>query len=300
MELDKTRIVVRERDVFDTLDLALKFFRLNFLPLCATTFGGALPWAVLNDILLNPMLPAEPGMSASPEWVGSYVRYPWSMMVLVSIQAPMASVFSTVYLGKALFAERPRVRDAFTDVLPTLPRLIWFHVFFRGILLAIGLVLIADRNESFSGAETLLLLLFAAVMLRRATAPFLNEVILLERNPVESKNRSGMTIRRRLVMLHGAASRSTLGLTFLVGLYALGLTVGLALAFHAVQGVLFGLSGWSWTGPRFLWPLAMWTAVAYTSVVRFLSYLDLRIRHEGWEVELRMRAEEKRLAESGQ
>jgi hypothetical protein len=27
------------------------------------------------------------------------------------------------------------------------------------------------------------------------------------------------------------------------------------------------------------------------SVVRFLSYLDLRIRHEGWEVELRMRAE---------
>jgi hypothetical protein len=29
--------------------------------------------------------------------------------------------------------------------------------------------------------------------------------------------------------------------------------------------------------------------------VRFLSYLDLRIRHEGWEVELLMRAEGLRL-----
>jgi hypothetical protein len=35
---------------------------------------------------------------------------------------------------------------------------------------------------------------------------------------------------------------------------------------------------------------------AYFSVVRFLSYLDLRIRHEGWEVELLMRAEALRMA----
>ena len=39
--------------------------------------------------------------------------------------------------------------------------------------------------------------------------------------------------------------------------------------------------GWSWPSCR---------------VVRFLSYLDLRIRHEGWEVELLMRAEALRLA----
>ena len=36
--------------------------------------------------------------------------------------------------------------------------------------------------------------------------------------------------------------------------------------------------------------------VAFMAVVRFLSYLDLRIRHEGWEVELLMRAEAQRLA----
>jgi hypothetical protein len=43
-------------------------------------------------------------------------------------------------------------------------------------------------------------------------------------------------------------------------------------------------------------PAAMWLVVGFTTVVRFLSYLDLRIRHEGWEVELLMRAEAMRLA----
>ena len=42
-------------------------------------------------------------------------------------------------------------------------------------------------------------------------------------------------------------------------------------------------------------PIAMWTVASYFTVVRFLSYLDLRIRREGWEVELRMRTEAARL-----
>ncbi|MFO7907134.1 MAG: hypothetical protein ACQESR_12115 [Planctomycetota bacterium] len=298
MELDKTRIVVRERDVFDILDLALQVLRLHFVPLCITLFMGAFPWAILNHLLLRWMLPGEVNVLDSMEPLGGHVRYLWTMIVLVGIQAPMASSFSTMYLGKALFVERPRLWDTVSDVLRMLPRLTWFHVFLRGILLAICLVIAIDRNSPFSMAETLLLLLFAAVMLRRATCPFLNEIILLERNPVGSKKPGVVTIRRRLVMLHGAASRWTVGLTILVGLYALGLALGLAVALHAVQGVLFGEWNWHRIGPLFLWPLAMWGTVAYTTVVRFLGYLDLRIRHEGWEVELRMRAEENRLAES--
>ena len=38
-------------------------------------------------------------------------------------------------------------------------------------------------------------------------------------------------------------------------------------------------------------PLAAWLVVGYFAVVRFLCYLDLRIRREGWEVELLLRAE---------
>ena len=41
--------------------------------------------------------------------------------------------------------------------------------------------------------------------------------------------------------------------------------------------------------------VAVWIVVSYFMVVRYLSYLDLRIRTEGWEVELTMRAEAARL-----
>ena len=44
------------------------------------------------------------------------------------------------------------------------------------------------------------------------------------------------------------------------------------------------------------YPIALWVVVAWFSIMRFLSYLDLRIRHEGWEVELLMRAEALRMA----
>jgi hypothetical protein len=42
-------------------------------------------------------------------------------------------------------------------------------------------------------------------------------------------------------------------------------------------------------------PLSLWLVVLYFTIVRFLSYLDLRIRQEGWEVELLMRAESAKL-----
>ena len=42
-------------------------------------------------------------------------------------------------------------------------------------------------------------------------------------------------------------------------------------------------------------PLAGWLVIGFFAIVRFLAYLDLRIRREGWEVELVMRAEAARL-----
>ena len=41
----------------------------------------------------------------------------------------------------------------------------------------------------------------------------------------------------------------------------------------------------------------MWLAVIYTTVLRFVSYLDLRIRREGWEVELKVQAAAEELRE---
>jgi hypothetical protein len=113
---------------------------------------------------------------------------------------------------------------------------------------------------------------------------------------------------KRSSHLHGPYSADLL--VRWVGAAAVALLlVGLALLTAVVaQGFL--ISDWPIVGlatPDFVWqldwfklqvvyPACLWLVVAFMSVVRFLSYLDLRIRHEGWEVELFMRAEAIRLA----
>jgi hypothetical protein len=54
---------------------------------------------------------------------------------------------------------------------------------------------------------------------------------------------------------------------------------------------------WTWEPVMytFYYPLALWLVACLFAVVRFLGYLDLRIRREGWEVELLLRAEGARL-----
>ena len=91
-----------------------------------------------------------------------------------------------------------------------------------------------------------------------------------------------------------------------IGLLLVGLVLYTAIM---AQGVLItdwpfhfsteeGSFGWNldWFKLQVVYPACLWLVVAFMAVVRFLSYLDLRIRHEGWEVELLMRAESLRLA----
>lgn len=40
----------------------------------------------------------------------------------------------------------------------------------------------------------------------------------------------------------------------------------------------------------FFVPLSVWIVAVQATVIRFVGYLDLRIRREGWEVELKVRA----------
>ena len=75
-----------------------------------------------------------------------------------------------------------------------------------------------------------------------------------------------------------------------------GLAASVWLSCVIIRGLL--VYDWEYQGLVFtvFYPLAVWLVVGYLTVVRFLSYLDLRIRREGWEVELMMRAEQARLA----
>jgi len=124
--------------------------------------------------------------------------------------------------------------------------------------------------------------------------PYLSEVILLERNPLFGP-RSRLTTRRRAEALHSGAR----GNLFARWMIALNVAAVLGGGFALLLWYIRGLAGGHWDfDPQFwtvLVPAAAWIVAAYFAVVRYLSYLDLRIRREGWEVELQIRAAAARL-----
>jgi hypothetical protein len=138
--------------------------------------------------------------------------------------------------------------------------------------------------------------------------PYINEIVLLEKNPLFAKKAGAITINRRSGDLHGPSAADLVVRWCGAALVAMLLAVLALVTASVALGIL--LSMWpvsvdlmeeeftwqlSWLDVQIVYPACLWLVVAFMSVVRFLNYLDLRIRHEGWEVELLMRAEALRM-----
>jgi hypothetical protein len=290
MQLDKTRIGVRERGMLEVLDLSLHVLRAYIGPLTLTFLMGMAPLMLLNHLLI--------GWLADVNYNETFpFRYVWTMTLLVFIEAPLASLLATSYLGQSVFLERPNIWDVTKDVVKLAPRIVWCQLIVRGIAPACLLTLLMnDYSESTMFVEVMLLpglALYSAIL--RCLRPFMNEIILLERNPLRAANSTTMTIGRRSSFLHGPSG----GDLFVRGFCFMLVGVCLVYAVYGVATFLAAVLFDYWQqGPlmvQFVLPLSMWIVAFYFTVVRFLSYLDVRIRQEGWEVELRLRAEANRL-----
>ena len=299
MQLDSTRIAIRERNLLDTFDLSLHVMREYFQPLLITFFVMAVPLMVINDLLIGWILDVEYREAFFYlEEAGAIWRFWWDMTCLVFIEAPLASVFLTSFLGQAVFVARPSYREVFSDVGKMWWQVVWCQVLMRGILPVCLVLMLVDRYDGFHvGVEIFLLgSLTLMVALIRSMRPFINEIVLLERNPLRSRNPSAITIGKRSKDLHGPSGGDLFARWLATAMFGGLLTASVFGTFLFCSGVF--LNDWQ-PGPtmlRYVYPLAMWVVAGYLAVVRFLSYLDLRIRHEGWEVELRLRAEAARLA----
>jgi hypothetical protein len=209
-----------------------------------------------------------------------------------------------------VFLEKKTIRQVLGDVFRYSPQIFLTQLLLRGVLPAWLLLLVVDRYTANNPIEWFFLpviALYATGM--RAFRPYINEIVLLERNPLRSSNPSTITINRRSSHLHGPYSGDLLVRWLGCAGIALLLAVLAWMTVVVIQGVL--ISDWPWNVSmvppvevtsnldwfklQVAYPLCIWSVVAFMSVVRFLSYLDLRIRHEGWEVELLMRAEAMRL-----
>ncbi len=292
MQLDRTTIAIRERGILDTLDLSLHVLRIYALPLAAAMALGAIPLMAINQLLVGWMTEPVDNEISFP------FRFVWHMSILIFLEAPLASVFATAYLGEAVFLERPKLWEIVRKVFKLSPRVLWCQVLVRGVGLALIVLLTLERYDRFDvfweGVVPTLLVIYAAAM--RAFRPFMNEIVLLERNPLVSRNPRMMTVGKRSSMLHGPSSGDLFLYWCISALVGILLMLGIYGTFLFISGVF--LHDWSFSPlmVQLFLPLAMWMTALYFTVVRFLSYLDIRIRQEGWEVELRLRAEAVRLA----
>ncbi len=292
MQLDRTTIAIRERGILDTLDLSLHVLRIYALPLTGAMALGVIPLMALNQLLLGWMTEPVDGEISFP------FRFVWHMSILVFLQAPLASVFATAYLGEVVFLERPKLWEIVGKVIKLSPRVLWCQLLVRGVAPAVLVLLTVERYDRFDVFWEVVVLVALVIHSAgmRAFRPFMNEIVLLERNPLVSRNPRVMTVRKRSGMLHGPSSGDLFLRWCTSALIGILLMLAIYGTFLFISGVF--LHDWSFSPlmVQFFLPLSMWITGLYFAVVRFLSYLDIRIRQEGWEVELRLRAEAVRLA----
>jgi uncharacterized membrane protein YgcG len=258
MRADQIHVAVRPRGILECLDLAVMFCGRRPLAVIVATALGSLPCILVNRLLFG--------------WrAGEGLALPG--FFLLGLEAAWASVPLTLYLGQAVFSERFSWRAAIRSLLGSLPAL----VFFQAILRAICLAVVFLSPVVFVGMY------------------YLNQVILLERPPLTRTWRRRTAINRR---------QSGHVLTLAI-LDAVILVVGVPLA----TGLLGAVSA-VWRGRPVTWTpgvgadgspltavftwhgqIAFWSICGFLTVFRFFTYLDARIRREGWDVELKLRAD---------
>lgn len=295
MQLDKTYIAIRERDMLDILDLSLQVIRSFFKPLMITFVLGVVPIVIFQHWLLggfDPLILEDNGLFIT-EWDWRWMVL-FKCVVFVLFFLPMASAPTTLYLGQALFSEQPDARRMWRDWLGSLPQLFFLQLVVRSFLLSAIYVCLFNLDSQLGVMLGFLTML--TIALPFAVWPYLNEIIVLERNPFFSRKSKPNSTMRRASALHRHSFGELLLRWLTAGVYGILLSSLLFMAIWLTKFWTTGNFDLSRLNYLLMLEFSTWTTACYFMVARFLCYLDLRIRREGWEVELKMRAEGARLS----
>ena len=197
---------------------------------------------------------------------GSFVLFVCHL-ILPTLEAPLATAALTVVLGGLMFGERPRTRQVIQTVTAAVVPMLLFQVVLRPVLFL------------FPGRLA-----------------FVNEVLLLERG-----TSYGATGRSAALCTGSVADlfMHWIGQAVFAAVFLLCFVLGTG----AVLSALF-TSELTWEQPTLSdlggiqFQAGLWLVIGFFGVVRFLTYIDQRIRLEGWEVELRLRAVGRSLEEA--
>lgn len=214
---------------------------------------------------VTALLGAAP-FAALNVWLMSLSHFhPLAFLYLFPMEVPWATAPLTIVLGGLMFGERPTA----WQIVKTLARSFVPMFFFQCLV------------------RTILISCFVFYPLVPARLGFVNEVSLLERGQWRS-------VYRRSANLSDQRGGDLLGQwlvqLFFGTLFVLGFWAGTG---AILQTLLTSEVTWEPNWSDFFdarTHLAIWVAIAFFAVVRFLTYLDQRIRLEGWEVRLRLRS----------
>ncbi|TWU40331.1 hypothetical protein Q31b_36790 [Novipirellula aureliae] len=293
MQLDRTHVVIRRRALSEIGDLSLVMMRRYPSAILIGFFAGAVPWIIANAAVLYwiPILEWQHDLS-DEQALAEIWRYLAWMTLLVILETPAAGIATTLFLGQAVFESQPTWASVFAETR----RHFWRWFWKLGVVrLAIPtLVFLSFRigqpaHGFFDIVIPIGILIAMAVF--RSNRPFLPEILVLEQCPLRSSSDAVITAGRRSKSLHQPMVSDLGGRFLAIGFMLLWLFLSILYTLVALRGFTTGVWDWDLFFLLFLFPAAIWTIAGVSVIVRLLNYLDTRIRLEGWEVELAIRAE---------
>jgi hypothetical protein len=208
-------------------------------------------------------------------WLLSDPEFPPLLyLLLLAMEAPWATAPLTIVLGGLMFGERPTAGRVLKGLARGLPAMIVYQVFLRGLLVCF----------------------MVAYPIIPSRLAFLDEVILLERGRLRA-------VVNRCSTLTGLRGGDFFGQWLAqVGMGALFIACFWAGTGAMISSLTTSELTWDEPGWGDLYGLrlqvAVWLAIVFFGVARFLTYIDQRIRLEGWEVKLRLQAVGRALEEA--
>ncbi len=256
MKLDAARIVLRPRSLPEIMDLGLRF--------CS---GPAAKLYTKLSLLI--LLPAWL-LTCATHWL---LLLDWFevWLIALAVVTPLQGVF-TVAVGRMMFAGEVTVREVLGQYLRRLP------AYLATLLVTRALI----------GLYSLAFFLILPPLWGWGRSTYIHEACLLEQaNPWESIRRAVRMVQRNTMGAIALLSLLSLAAFTFVGCAETLINTGL-LEFVLQVGRPFGSLLTDGGSAAAL--LGLFLVVPYWATTRFLAYIDLRTRRDGWDVQLRFMA----------
>jgi hypothetical protein len=251
LDVVHARVALRHRPFSDVLDLALRFIVVHWRGYLKVSLFTILPGIVGTWLLVGP---------AGGGWGwGWFLGIAWTLF---------AQIPFTILASRLVFEDRVRARDVLVASLYEIPR-----------ILALRLVALTAIALGF-------MLLFVPAAWVAIIFCFSTEVLLLERSPVFA------TLGRATRVAQSDFGESLM--MVVVGLVATGGAVLIAdIGGRSIIEELLQFRGppsLFVEGGSVLGLIGLFVSVPYVATARFFTYLNIRTRAEGWDIQTRFAA----------